>query len=163
MKTKDIVQIALMTAIIFVLSLIKIPIGGVPITMQTLGVMLAGTILGSKKGGLAALVYTLTQFAKLSSYTGGFLISFPIAAFLIGLALEKTNYKVNTIFIVNTIFGVLLVYAIGLPWFMNITGYNLNASLVGAVYPFIPGDMLKVVVTAIVSPRLIEELKKINS
>ncbi len=160
MKTKDLVQIALMAAIIFVMSLIKIPIGPVPITLQTLAVMLAGTLLGSKKGGLATLVYVLTQFSSLSTYTGGFLVSFPIAAFLIGFVLERTNYQVKTIFIVNLLFGIGLVYIIGLPWFMYITGYDLGKSISLATLPFIPGDLAKVVITTIVGPRLIEILKK---
>jgi len=163
MRTKDIVEIALMAAVLFVLSLIKIPLGPVPISLQTLGVMIAGTVLGSKKGGLATLIYCLTLFSRVTGPTGGFIVSFPIAAFLIGLMLEKTNHKVNTIFIANTLFGVLLVYALGLPWFMHVTELSLNKSLTLAVFPFIPGDMVKVILTTIVSPRLISELKKINS
>jgi biotin transport system substrate-specific component len=166
MKTKDLVQVALIASILFVLSFIKFHIGTVPITLQTFGVMLAGSVFGSKKGGLATLVYlivyVLLGYGNILGPTGGFLVSFPIAAFLIGLAIEKTNNSPYTIFYINTLFGVLLVYAIGVPWLMNVLEMDLGKALTVAAYPFIPGDMIKVVLTAIISPKLITELKKIN-
>ncbi|MFP4457025.1 MAG: biotin transporter BioY [Clostridia bacterium] len=144
MKIENITKIAVFAAIIFILSLIKFSIGPVPITLQTLGVMLAGSLLGSKKGFLATLVYTLTIFPKIFSLTGGFVLSFPIAAFLIGRHLEKKGYSTKEIIIGNLLYGVILVYGLGSLGFAYVGGYSLAQTLALAVIPFIPGDLLKV-------------------
>ena len=160
MKTKDIVEISLMSAIIFILSLIEIPLNPVPITLQTLGVMLAGTLLGSRKGAIATLIYVLLISKNIVTPTGGFIVSFPIAAYFIGLAIEKTNKSTVNIFISNLIFGILLVYLIGIPWIMFYLKTNLQTTLSFAFYPFILGDIFKAVVVTAVSPKLLKIIKK---
>ncbi len=145
MKIEEVTKVAVFAAIIFILSLIKFTIGPVPITLQTLGVMLAGSLLGSKKGFLATLVYTLTIFPKIFSLTGGFVLSFPIAAFLIGKYLEKRSYNKKNILVANILFGVIFVYILGSLGFSYVGGYSLIQTISLAVLPFIPGDMLKVV------------------
>lgn len=145
MKIEEVTKVAVFAAIIFILSLIKFTIGPVPITLQTLGVMLAGSLLGSKKGFLATLVYTLTIFPKIFSLTGGFVLSFPIAAFMIGKYLEKKSYSKKNILIANILFGVIFVYILGSIGFSYVGGYSLTQTISLAVLPFIPGDILKVV------------------
>lgn len=146
MKIENITKIAVFAAIIFILSLIKFSIGPVPITLQTLGIMLAGSLLGSKKGFLATLVYTLTIFPKIFSLTGGFVLAFPIASFLIGKYLETKAYNKRDIIIGNVLFGVIFVYVLGSIGFAYVGGYTISQTLFLAVIPFIPGDLLKVAV-----------------
>jgi len=150
MKAKDITKIAVFSAIIFLLSLIKFAIGPVPITLQTLGVMLAGTLLGSKKGFVATLVYTLVVFPKVFTLTGGFIVSFPIAAFMIGKYLEKNSYSDKNVIFANIIFGVVLIYTLGGLGFSFIGGYTFYQTLTLAVLPFVVGDLLKVAVVYLV-------------
>lgn len=102
-SVQDICCIALMAAVTVVMAQISIPMPmGVPMTMQTFAVTLAGVILGSKRGGLSILVYVLLGAIGLPVFagfsggiqnlvgpTGGFLISFPIMAWLIGVGVEK--------------------------------------------------------------------------
>ena len=101
-KTLDLCMIGVVTAVIVIMAQISIPMPlGVPMTMQTFAITLAGIILGSKKGAVASLIYVLLGavgvpvFANFSGGyqllvgpTGGFIISFPIMAFIIGLGVE---------------------------------------------------------------------------
>ena len=98
-RTKDLTIIALMAAVTVIMAQIAIPMpAGVPMTLQTLAVTLAGVILGAKRGAISMLIYLLLGavglpvfsgfrggLAMLVGPTGGFLISFPIMAFIIGL------------------------------------------------------------------------------
>lgn len=95
-KTLDLCMIGVVTAVIVIMAQISIPMPlGVPMTMQTFAITLAGIILGSKKGAVASLIYVLLGavgvpvFANFSGGyqllvgpTGGFIISFPIMAFI---------------------------------------------------------------------------------
>ncbi len=146
MKSKEVTNIAVFAAILFILSLIKFSIGPVPITLQTLGVMLAGSLLGSKKGFIATLVYTIVIFPKIFTLTGGFVVSFPFAAFLIGKYLEKNSFSGKNVIIANFLFGVVLVYILGGTVFAYIGGFTLSQTLSLAVLPFIIGDLLKVTI-----------------
>lgn len=121
-SVQDICSIAIMTAITVVMAQISIPMPmGVPMTMQTFAITLAGVILGSKKGGLSILVYVLLGaigvpvFAGFSGGvqnligpTGGFIISFPIMAYVIGLGVEHRKKK--GMFVLMLIIGTVLNY-----------------------------------------------------
>jgi len=98
-KTPTLTSIALMAAVTVIMAQIAIPMpAGVPMTLQTLAVTMAGVILGAKRGAVSMLIYLLLGavglpvfsgfrggLAMLVGPTGGFLISFPIMAFIIGL------------------------------------------------------------------------------
>ena len=128
-SVQDICSIAIMTAITVVMAQISIPMPmGVPMTMQTFAITLAGVILGSKKGGLSILVYVLLGaigvpvFAGFSGGvqnligpTGGFIISFPIMAYVIGLGVEHRKKK--GMFVLMLILGTVLNYVIGVAMF----------------------------------------------
>ena len=105
MKTRDLVICALFAAMTAILAQISIPFpGGVPLTLQLLSISLCGVLLGSKRGFMSILVYIilgaigLPVFAGFSGgfqyivgYSGGFIISFPLVAFIVGFVSEKTN------------------------------------------------------------------------
>ena len=109
MKTKDLAYIALFAAITAVLGLVPaIQVGPVPITAQTLGVMLAGSILGARRGFLSQLLFLVLVaiglpllasgaggLAVFAGPTAGYLISWPIAAFVVGLLTERFWARYN--------------------------------------------------------------------
>src|SRR5699024_4643953 len=116
---------ALFAAIIGILAQITIPIPLVPITGQTLAIGLAATILGSRYGTYSTILYILMGaigipvFAAMSSGfgvifgpTGGFIVGFIPAAFMIGFYLEKTNYSVTNACIANVI-GMFITLIFG--------------------------------------------------
>lgn len=164
MSNRDIVYIALFAAIAAVLGLLPaIPLSfiPVPITARTLGVMLAGSILGAKRGGLSMLLFLLLvaigipQAAGRSglgiffSPSGGFLLSFPLAAFTIGWLVEQFGQRLNvaSLLLANVIGGVGVVYAIGIPWLAALAG---SATALASV-AFLPGDLIKAGIAALVT------------
>ncbi|MFE4712666.1 MULTISPECIES: biotin transporter BioY [unclassified Paenibacillus] len=171
MKTKELVYAALFAALIAVLGMIPpIPLGfiPVPITAQTLGVMLAGCFLGRKTGGLSLVLFIILVAIGLPVLTGGhgglvalvgpsagYIFSWPISAFLIGWASEKIWLQVKTwkLVVINLIFGVIVVYLIGAPVMALITNTSIWAALIGSI-AFVPGDIIKAVIAAIITMQL---------
>lgn len=171
MKTKEMVFAALFAALIGVLGMIPpIPLGfiPVPITAQTLGVMLAGGFLGKKTGSLSLILFIVLValglpllsggrggFSALVGPSAGYILSWPVAAFCIGYATEKvwSNVKTWKVIVINLVFGVVLVSLIGAPVMALITHTSIWAGLAGAT-AFLPGDCIKAVIAAIIALQL---------
>jgi len=159
LSTQDITQIGLMTAAIAVLAQISIPMpAGVPMTMQTFAVPLAGILLGPKKGTLAVFAYLLlgavgvpvyAGFAagvgKLFGITGGFLLSFPIMSWLAGKGEEK---KSMPWLIASLFLGAVINYIVGMCWFVFAAHSTFEAAFTACVLPFIPTAIVKVLMAA---------------
>ncbi|MCT8343967.1 MULTISPECIES: biotin transporter BioY [Photorhabdus] len=168
MSTKDIVYIALFASLTVALGLfppLTLPVVGVPITAQSMGAMLAGAIIGAKRGGLALLLFCVFVSVGLPvmsggrgglsvflSPSGGFILAWPIAAFVIGYLYEKNLAKLNifkeAVFLVFG--GIMVVYVIGIPWiavFANISTWQAAVGSIG----FIPGDIIKIVLVILIA------------
>lgn len=171
MNTRDLVLIALFTAIIVVLGLVPpITLGfiPVPITAQSMGVMLAGCIIGAKRGGLAFLLLVLLVaiglpvlsggrggLAVLAGPSGGFIIGWAVAAFVTGLVAERFVKPQTSeasqfagFFFASILGGIVVLYGIGVPWLSAITGTPLLAAATGSLV-FIPGDLLKAAIATL--------------
>lgn len=161
---RDLAQIAVFAALIAALTLPgAIPLGfGVPITLQTLGVMLAGAILGSRKGTLAVTVYVAlglvglpilaggaAGLGVLAGPTGGFLIGFIPGAFVTGWIVERFAPKIPfwALLVATLVGGVLVVYLVGIPWFAVVADMPIGAAI-GVMSPFLIGDVAKAVIAA---------------
>ena len=157
MKTRDMTLIAVMTALICAAGPLTIPAGPIPLSLATLAVYLAGSILGRKKGTLAVGLYLIIGiigvpvfsgfsggFQKLAGVTGGYLVGYLPCAYLSGMGgelREKTGWWFHTLMMV---IGTVILYAVGTAVFMLHTGNALGAALSLCVIPFLPGDILKV-------------------
>ncbi|WP_101842757.1 biotin transporter BioY [Halobacillus sp. Marseille-P3879] len=171
MKLKTMVYAALFAAIMGALGLlppIVTPFTPVPITAQTLGVMLAGSILGAKRGGLSLLLFVLLVtfgapllaggrggLGVLFGPSGGYILSYPIAAYLIGFLVERFWNKLNLgLYIaINIIGGILFVYACGVTYLSFITETPWTKAM-WAAFVFIPGDLVKVVVASLLAGQI---------
>ena len=171
MNTKDIVFIALfaaLTAALGVFPPFTLPVVGVPITAQSLGVMLCGTVLGAWRGGLAALLFVALVALGLpllaggrgglgvfASPTVGFLVGFPIGAFVTGFIMDQwRNAPVGLAAGVSAVLGgILVVYAFGIfGMMMTLNKTLLEATLL--VQAFIPGDLIKAVLAGFITSGL---------
>src|SRR5213080_4124826 len=132
MKVLDITYIALFAAIMGAMGLvppIMLSFTPVPITLQTLGVLLAGSVLGAKRGALSMVVFLLIVAAGIPLLSGGrggvgvfvgpsagYLISYPLTAALIGFLVSRfRNLKLWNILSVNLTAGIFFIYLIGVP------------------------------------------------
>lgn len=195
-RSIDLVLIALFAALIVVLALvppIPVPVMAVPVTLQTLGVMLAGLILGPRRGALAVLLYVSLALiglpvlpggraglAVLMGPTGGFLLGMIPGAAVTGWlgyrassmgkslqALASTvssssgssqGRQIFKAWLASISGGILVVYAFGLPWMTWVTGLDpVKAAL--AVLVFIPGDIVKAVVAAVLAQRVAQSIR----
>lgn len=174
----DIVVIAISAALITVCSWISIPLGPVPFTLQTLAILAVLLTLGGRRGTIAIVVYlalgaigvpVFAGFkggpAALLGPTGGFLVGF-IAAALIFWLLEKlvfarlmsTPAKRLVFGLVNSLIFELVLYVVGVIWFMTVyaakTGpIGLGAVLSMCVIPFIIPDIVKMIAAAVIGSR----------
>ncbi len=179
LTTKDLVLCALFTALACAVSPISIPLpGGVPVTLQQVAVMLAGLVLGPKLGALSMLVYLLLGAVGLPVFagltgglsrivgpSGGFLVAYPILAAICGgiyfrFGRHESGMKKYLAMAAGMLIGNAVLYVFGLSWFMYILGRNLQEALALCMLPFIPGDILKMVVTGILVPRLEKALSE---
>ncbi len=185
-SVKDLCFIAAFAAIICVLSQISIPMpAGVPMTLQTLIIPLAGIVIGKKRGTYATLLYLLIGAVGLPVFsgfkggigvllglTGGFLVSFPVLSLTAGLGDElgiklshkrdKTN-KIMYYFpiVLCLVIGATINYVFGTVWFMIASKTTFLAGLTACVLPFIPTAILKIIIVAIVGPELKKRLSPI--
>lgn len=164
----DLAQIAVFAALIAALGLPgALYLGGaaVPITFQTLGVMLAGAILGARKGFLSVLLFLALVAAGLPLLSGGrgglgvfvgpsvgYLLGWLLGALVIGWLTARLlpRYRVLPALGATALGGIVAVYLVGVPVFAAITGTPIGAALLGATV-FLPGDAIKVVVTVLVA------------
>ena len=167
--TTDLALVAVFAALVAACTLVPpIPVGiGVPITLQTLGVMLAGLVLGPVRGFLAVLLYVLVGLAGLPVFaqggaglanlvkpSAGYLLAFPLGALVTG-ALSVWTRKVRiwrplTLSLSAVAGGILVVHSFG------IVGLMINAKLpvakaVGFDLIYLPGDLAKVAIAAAVA------------
>jgi biotin transport system substrate-specific component len=166
MKTRDLAYVALFAALTAVLGLLPaIPVAAVPITAQTLGVMLAGAVLGAKRGFLAMLLFLLLVAVGLPVLSGGrgglavfvgpsagFLYAWPLGALVTGLVVELLwrRLTVAGALLASVVGGVVVVYAVGIP-FWSLYGDVSLAAAAGGSAVFLPGDLVKAVIAAVLA------------
>ncbi|OQY02612.1 MAG: BioY family transporter [Desulfobacteraceae bacterium 4572_130] len=139
---------------------ISIPIGPVPIVLQNIFVLLAGLILGSRWGLASVGVYLLMGacgfpvfaggtggIGRLLGPTGGYLLGYIPCVFITGLISEKLSKKIPLILsnIIAMIPGTIIVYLAGVSWLKIVTNMEWTKVFALGVYPFIIGDILKII------------------
>lgn len=162
-KQKGMIFAALFAALTAAFGWFKIPLPftPVPITLQTLMVLLSGAVLGSKFGALAMIIYLIlgviglpvfsggsSGFGALLGPTGGFLLSFPVAAFVVG-KLAKT--KKLSMLLFAMFIATLIIYTMGAVQGSIVTRLGLNAIFIGWILPFIIGDAIKLLLAALIA------------
>lgn len=184
---RSLVFIALFAALFIVMSAMTIKLGGsfVPITLQTLGVVLAGLFLTPRNAFLSIfIVILLTAFglplfsgqggiSTLTGATAGFIFAFPFCALLVSLAvgtyLRSSSAKQNKVlsfivfFLIFELFSSLCTYIPGIPWLMHALDFSFQKAMVAGFYPFIIGDALKSLVGTILAVSLTPYIVHIRS
>ncbi|MGB2808482.1 MAG: biotin transporter BioY [Sedimentisphaerales bacterium] len=152
----------------------------IPVTGQTFAVLMIGALLGARRASLSVLVYIMegaaglpvfahgrSGFAVLLGPTGGYLVGFVVAAYVVGLLAEKGwDRRIGTT-VLAMIFGNLVIYAFGLLWlccmiFLINLQVGSSRVLVEGLYRFIPGDLLKIALAAVLLPTGWKLLERID-
>ncbi len=169
---RDWVTTALFAAIIAVLAQVTIPLpfSPVPITGQTFAVGLSATILGSKKSVIAVALYLLMGGVGLPVFSGfsgglgvvagpdgGYLFSFIIAAYFIGLYLEKTDFTLKHALIANLI-AMLITLTIGSAWLKVALSLSWQTAFVVGALPFLLVGIIKAILSASIGLKIRERL-----
>ena len=160
------VYASLFAALTAVGAFLAIPIGPVPIVLQNMFVFLAGLLLGGRWGLASVGVYLLAGACGLPVFagglggisrfigpTGGYLIGYLPAVFLIGTMSQKVNPRIISD-VLAMICGTLVLYACGISWLKIVTGMSPAKALALGMYPFLIGDALKIAAAAVIAKAL---------
>ncbi len=173
----DIALVVAGTALVAVLAQIAVPLWPVPVTGQTLAVLLVGASLGAARGAASLALYAvlglaglpifapqddgshLTGLAALTAPSFGYIIGFVASAAIVGWAAERSWDRGWYKPIITFIGGSLVVFAFGLPWLAVVLGQfglpnDLQSVLIAGFYPFIIGGLIKAAIAAALLPAL---------
>lgn len=180
-RAGDIAVIAAFAALIIVLGGVTVPVGGagVPIVLQNMGIALVTMILGWRRGGLAVLLFLGVGFlgvpnmagwtpalSAVSGPTVGYIVGYAVVGFLVGALCDLSsrvprvagNPALLTVwFTVAGLIGVAVQYLCGSVGLMVRTGMDFGAALTSNG-PFIPGDVIKVVVAAVIATAVLRAI-----
>jgi biotin transport system substrate-specific component len=152
---------------------VTLPTSPVPITAQTFAVLLVGGALGFRRGVIAVVLYLASGLllpvyaggaSGLDTFlarndggwvfgaTGGYLLGFLVAAGLVGRLAELGWDRHVGGAVVAMLLGNLAIYAVGIPWLMLATGFDLATAIAKGLAPFVFGDLLKLAVAGMVFP-----------
>ena len=175
-RTKQMVLIALMTAVTCVLGPLSIPLpfSPVPISLTNFVIFLSIFVLGMKNGTISFIVYLLLGavgvpvfssfrggLAILAGPTGGYLIGFIFLALIMGFALEHFDRKLVPT-IIGMVLGMAVCYAFGTVWLAKLLSLSFKEGLAMGVIPYLPGDAVKIIIAVIVGPKLYGATQKIR-
>lgn len=159
-----VIAVALLTAVAAQIR-IPLPFTPVPITGSTFAVLLGGAVLGMRAGAASQVLYLamgavgLPVFTEASGgvevfagATGGYLVGFVLAAGLVGWLAERRYDRRFVTAVWLFVVGNLVIYAVGVPWLMAVTGFGLIEAIAKGAVPFLVGDLIKIAAAAGLTP-----------
>ena len=174
LQTKEMAVTAAMTAILCILGpwAINIPISPVPITLCSMGIYFALYLLGLKLGSISVLLYVLlgaaglpvfTNFSggigKLLGPTGGYIIGYLFLALICGFFMDKFPNKL-CLQGIGFILGTAVLYLFGTLWLQFQLSLNFPAALMAGVIPYVPGDIVKLILALALAIPLKKRLRQ---
>ncbi|MCU1557890.1 MAG: biotin transporter BioY [Microbacteriaceae bacterium] len=157
----DVILVAAGAALTAIAAQLAVPLWPVPITGQTLAVLIVGSTLGAVRGALSMVLYAVLGivglpvfsdashgFGVIAGPTGGYIVGFIFAAALTGwLAQRSWDHKLLGA-VASFAAGTVVTFAIGLPWLALSLGLTLEQTLAAGLYPFIIGGIVKALLAA---------------
>lgn len=172
MSVRRIAMIGVVTAVTCVLAPLSLPIGPVPISLTNLVIYFSLYLLGTVDGTLSYLIYLLIGLVglpvfsggtggpgKLFGPTGGYLIGFIPMAVIAGIMIERFRSKWY-LCLAGMVVGTAVCYALGTVWLAYEAQMKPMEALWAGVIPFIPGDLIKMVLALIFGPQIKKRMEK---
>ena len=159
----DAVLVVAFSAFVALSARVAIPWWPVPMTLQPLAVLFTGAVLGSRRGALALLLYLVEGAVGLPVFaggagvaymlgpTGGYLVSYPVVAGLVGWLAERGWDRRLVWTAAAMTLGLIVIYAFGVAWLAGLLG-DLEIALVQGMLIFIPGDLIKIAIATLALP-----------
>ncbi len=173
-KLYQMAVIAVVVAVICVVSPFSIPIGPVPISLSILAVLIGIYALGMKRAAIACIIYILLGLvglpvfsgftggpAKLFGPTGGYIIGYIFLALIAGWFMDHFDAKPLPSFL-GMVLGVAVCYAFGTIWLAFQAKMTAEAALMAGVIPFIPFDIAKIIIALILGTQIRKALIRAN-
>lgn len=173
-SVRQLTTVGMLTAVICVLGpfALNIPISPVPISLGTLGIYLAVSILGMRPGTLSVAIYILLGFAgvpvfvnftsgagKLFGPTGGYIIGYILMALICGFFIDKWDGRFMVNFL-GMVLGTAICYLFGTIWLALQMSLTFPQALAAGVLPYIPFDLVKLLLALILGSQVRKRLKK---
>ena len=156
---RDVVLVLVGSWLVALLAQVQVPMWPVPVTGQTLGVLLVGALLGSRLGATSMIAYIMQGAMGLPFFAGGtggpavlvgptagYLAGFVVAAFVVGWLAERGWDRHMGKAVLAMLIGNVIIYVLGLAWLGRFTGFETVFSV--GMIPFIPGDIIKTIIAA---------------
>lgn len=173
-STRDMAMIGLMTAVTCVVAPLAIPIGPVPISLTTLILYFSVYLLGTKQAFISCVIYLLLGMvglpvfsgftggpAKLAGPTGGYLLGYLLMILIAGIFISRSDGK-KWIDLTGMILGTAALYTLGTIWLSAQAGIGLKAALFAGVIPFIPGDVVKILLALFYARKIRSILNRVR-
>ena len=161
----DAVAVTAGAAFVALAAQVAVPLWPVPITMQTLAVLLVASAFGAVRGSLSMSLYLIAGLlgapvfsdggsgvAVVFGPSGGYIVGFVLAGCLTGRLSEREWHRPTLKAAVACGVGTIATFAVGLPWLMVALGATVNETLQWGLYPFIVGGIVKTAAAAILIP-----------
>ena len=179
-RTHKMILVALFAALIAVGAFIRIPVPFVPFTMQTFFIVLSGMLLGKKLGAASAALYVLIGLVGIPVFTQGggigyvlkpsfgYLIGFVAGAYITGAITRRKPSPSFAWLLFAAGVGLVAVYVFGTAYFYLLSNYYLGqqvsvwSSVLYCFLVFVPGDLIKSIIAALLARRMIPALQKSN-
>ena len=169
---RQMAMIGVMTAVTCIAApfSIPIPVSPVPLSLTTFILYLSVYILGTRNAFISYVIYLLLGLvglpvfsgftggpAKLAGPTGGYIIGFIVMAVIAGLVID--NCHKPWIQLIGMIVGTIVCYLFGTIWFCIVADYTFKAALAVCVIPFIPADLIKMIIAMIIGPMIKKRIR----
>jgi biotin transport system substrate-specific component len=166
-----VVGFSLLTALMAQIQ-VRVPFMPVPVTGQTFAVLLSGAVLGSRRGFACQMLYLAEGAAGLPVFagggfslayllgpTGGYLLSFPVAAGLVGLLVERGASR-NALRLAGALFAAsLLILFSGTAWLSMVMGLSFQKAASLGLLPFLAGDVVKIALVGLSLPKVLKRFE----
>ena len=158
------------TVLLAISAKVQIPFWPVPMTMQTFVVLVLGIVYGSRLGLITGILYLaegavgLPVFAKgaglayLLGPTGGYLVGFALAMYVVGLLAERQLARTYIQVILVMLVGEAIIFVLGVGWLASIIG--IEKAIMGGLVPFLQAELFKIALATVTVPLVYKRLEQ---